>query len=112
MCAWGAAALPACCNSPPDHEEEVCSIPNRPANRRPQPPPARQILSTFGDLALTLGPNFEKYVPTVKTMLQQAMQLSAAQVGGLGRLGALGSRCVWQMVPRLGTTHSKHNTLF
>ena len=38
-----------------------------------------QILSTFGDLALTLGPGFDKYVDAVKGMLQQAMSLSAAQ---------------------------------
>ncbi|GBF94393.1 importin subunit beta-like [Raphidocelis subcapitata] len=38
-----------------------------------------QILSAFGDLALTLGANFGKYVDTVRRMLQQAMQLSVAQ---------------------------------
>ncbi|KIY91504.1 Importin subunit beta-1, partial [Monoraphidium neglectum] len=37
------------------------------------------ILSTFGDLALTLGAGFDKYVDAVRRMLQQAMQLSVAQ---------------------------------
>jgi hypothetical protein len=40
-----------------------------------------QILSTFGDLALVLGDNFEKYLDTVKRMLSQAMHLSVMQVG-------------------------------
>jgi hypothetical protein len=39
-----------------------------------------QILATFGDLALVLGDKFEKYLDTVKVMLQQAMQLSIHQV--------------------------------
>jgi hypothetical protein len=39
-----------------------------------------QILSTFGDLALVLGDNFEKYLDTVKRMLSQAMHLSVMQV--------------------------------
>ncbi|KIY96712.1 Importin subunit beta-1 [Monoraphidium neglectum] len=38
-----------------------------------------QILSTFGDMALSLGAKFEKYTEAVTRMLQQAMQLSAAQ---------------------------------
>jgi len=33
-------------------------------------------------MALTLGPNFEKYVEAVKNMLKQAMQLSVQQVRG------------------------------
>jgi hypothetical protein len=39
-----------------------------------------QILSTFGDLALVLGDNYEKYLETVKRMLSQAMHLSVIQV--------------------------------
>lgn len=62
-----------------------------------------QILATFGDLALVLGDKFEKYLDTVKVMLQQAMQLSIHQVsqGWLAfkcRLPAhclCGSLCVW-----------------
>jgi hypothetical protein len=40
----------------------------------------RQILATFGDLALVLGDKFEKYLDTVKAMLAQAMHLSIVQV--------------------------------
>jgi importin subunit beta-1 len=38
-----------------------------------------QILSAFGDVALVLGDAYEKYLDTVKRMLQQAMHLSVAQ---------------------------------
>lgn len=38
-----------------------------------------QILSTFGDLALQLGDSYEKYLETVKRMLNQAMHLSVMQ---------------------------------
>ncbi len=34
----------------------------------------------FGDLALVLGAQFDKYLDTVKLMLQQAMHLSIVQV--------------------------------
>lgn len=53
-----------------------------------------QILSTFGDMALGLGASFEKYVDTVKTMLQQAMGLSAAQVRRFLVVGGLCPGCL------------------
>jgi hypothetical protein len=91
--------------------------PDLPAPQTPATPP--QILSTFGDLALTLGASFEKYVETVRRMLQQAMQLSAAQAAaaavdddvadynnelrmgileaysGIFQVGVRGAGCVW-----------------
>lgn len=38
-----------------------------------------QILSAFGDVALVLGDRFETYLPRVKVVLMQAMQLSIHQ---------------------------------
>lgn len=53
-----------------------------------------QILATFGDLALVLGDKFEKYLDTVKVMLQQAMQLSIHQVSQAWWIRVQGPCCV------------------